>query len=36
MLFVGSAPVQVEVLADRKVIVLTNNKIMFSHLDFIE
>jgi hypothetical protein len=36
MLFVTSAPIQVEILEDRKVIILTNNKIMFSHLDFIE
>lgn len=36
MLFVSTTPVQTYIFEDRKVIILTNNKIMFSHLDFIE
>lgn len=36
MLFISSAPVQVEIQEDRRVIILMHNKIMFSHLDFIE
>jgi hypothetical protein len=36
MLFVSNTPIQVEIQEDRKVLALTNNKIIFSHLDFIE
>ncbi len=36
MLFVSNNPVQVEILEDRKVIILAQNKIMFTQLDFIE
>ena len=36
MLFVSNTPVQTEILEDRRVIVLTNTKIMFTHLEFFE
>lgn len=36
MLYVGDIPIQVQIKQDHKVIILLNNKIMFTHLDFIE
>ena len=36
MLFVANPPVKVQIEKDRRIIVLTQNKIMFTHLDFIE
>lgn len=36
MLFVSKPPVAVYVEEDQKIIMLTSNKLIFSHLDFIE
>jgi hypothetical protein len=33
MIFLSNVPVQTQILEDRKVVILTNTKIMFSHLD---
>lgn len=35
MLFVSNPPVKIQVENDRRIIVLTQSKIMFTHLDFI-
>ncbi len=36
MLFIAQQPVKVKVTDDKKIIILTKTKIMFTNLDFIE
>ena len=35
MLFIPQQPIKVKVTEDKKIIILTKNKIMFTNLDFI-